>query len=129
MALGMTRGGTWLRYGVVSVLLISVHLVSLWFYSSEAHQGPANVPLRAFPEDVDLFYILTFAPTIIGLKYLAYDVAVRAFTKGYRTRPLMLCFIVGYAAAFAYDGACLVAASNPSQIPASPSSAYSCIVR
>lgn len=113
MALGMTRGGTALRYGLVSVLLISVHLIALWYYSSGVYRGRANVPLRAFPEDVDFFFVLTFAPTLIGLKYMAYDIAVRAFTKGYRTRSLMLCFLAGYAAALVYDVACLVAASKP----------------
>lgn len=109
----MTRGGTALRYGVVSVLLICVHLVALWYYSSGVFRGQANVPLRAFPEDVDFFFVLTFAPTIIGLKYLAYDVAVKAFIKTYRTRSLMVCFVAGYAAALAYDVACLVAVSKP----------------
>lgn len=109
----MTRGGTALRYGLASVLLISVHLIALWYYSSGVYRGRGNVPLGAFPEDVDFFFVLTFAPTLIGLKYLPYDVAVRAFTKGYRTRSLMLCFIAGYAAALAYDVACPVAASKP----------------
>lgn len=59
------------------------------------------------------FYVLTFAPTIIGLKYQGYDVAVRAFTKGYRTRSLIACLIAGYAAAVAFDVACLVASSQP----------------
>ncbi|WP_455833551.1 hypothetical protein [Pseudarthrobacter siccitolerans] len=113
MALGMTRRGTALRYGVVSVLLITVQLVTMWFYSSEVYRGQANVPLRAFPGDVDFFFVLTFAPTIVGLKYLAYDVAVRAFTKDYRKRSLILCFVAGYAAALAYDVACLVAVSKP----------------
>ena len=109
----MTRGGTALRYGVVSVLLIAVQVFSLWFHSAGAYQGKSNVPLSDFPEDLDLFFVLTFAPTIVGLKYLLYDVAVRAFTKDYRTPALLLCFIVGYAAAFAIDAACLFAASRP----------------
>jgi hypothetical protein len=113
MAWGMTRRGTALRHGVVSVLLITVQLVTLWFHSSGVYRGQANVPLRAFPGDVDFFYVLTFAPTIVGLKYLAYDVAVRAFTKDYRKPSLMLCFIAGYVAALAYDVACLVAVSKP----------------
>lgn len=54
-----------------------------------------------------------WSPTIVGLKYLAYDVAVTAFTKDYRTPALLLCFIAGYAAAFAIDVACLFAASRP----------------
>lgn len=109
----MTRGGTALRYGVVSFLLIAVQLFSLWFHSAGVYQGKSNVPLSDFPEDVDVFFVLTFAPTIVGLKYLAYDVAVRAFTKDYRTPALLLCFIAGYAAAFAIDVACLFAASRP----------------
>lgn len=113
MALGMTRSGTALRYGAVSILLITVQLASLWFHSTGIYQGQANVPLRRFPEDVDFFYILTFPPTFVGLKYVAYDVAVRALTKGYRTRALILCFIAGYAAALTYDVACLFAASKP----------------
>lgn len=35
----------------------------------------------------------------IGLKYLVYDFAVRAFTKSYKTPALLVCFFVGYAAA------------------------------
>jgi hypothetical protein len=113
MDLGMTRGGALLRYGAVSLLLIGVHLGSLWFYSNGIYQGDANVPLFKFPEEVDFVYILTFTPTIIGLKYLAYDFAVRAFTKGHRPRALLLCFVAGYAGALAMDVACLVAASKP----------------
>ncbi|WP_258805086.1 hypothetical protein [Pseudarthrobacter sp. NS4] len=109
----MTRGGTLLRYAVVSVLLIAAQLVSLWFHSAGVYQGKANVPLREFPGDVDVFFVLTFAPTIVGLKYLVYDVAVRAFTKDYRTPALLLCFVAGYAAALAFDVACLFAASKP----------------
>lgn len=113
MAFGMTRGGTALRYALVSVLLIAAQLGSMWFHSAGVYQGNANVPLRDFPQDVDFFFVLTFAPTIIGLKYLAYDSAVRAFTKDYRTPALLLCFGAGYAATFAMDVACLFAASRP----------------
>ncbi|MEV8083523.1 hypothetical protein [Pseudarthrobacter oxydans] len=113
MALGMTRGGTALRYAAVSVLLIAAQVGSMWFHSAGVYQGDANVPLRKFPEDLDVFFVLTFAPTIVGLKYLAYDAAVRAFTKDYRTPALLLCFGAGYAAAFAMDVACLFAASRP----------------
>lgn len=109
----MTRGGTVLRYGVVSVLLIAVQVYSLWFHSAGVYQGNHNVALREFPEDVDVFFVLTFAPTIVGLKYLAYDAAVRAFLKDYRTPALFLCFIAGYAVALAIDVACLFAASKP----------------
>ncbi|MFJ6272346.1 hypothetical protein ACIQG8_20430 [Pseudarthrobacter oxydans] len=109
----MTRGGTALRYAVVSVLLIAAQVGSMWFHSAGVYQGDANVPLRKFPEDLDAFFVLTFAPTIVGLKYLAYDAAVRAFTKDYRTPALLLCFGAGYAAAIAMDVACLFAASRP----------------
>jgi len=109
----MTRGGAALRYGVASVLLIAAQLGSMWFHSAGVYQGDANVPLVRFPQDVDFFYVLTFAPTVIGIKYLAYDFAVRAFTKNYGTRPLSICFFAGYSAALAMDVACLFAASRP----------------
>lgn len=38
----------------------------------------ANVPLSEFPEDVDFVFVLTFAATVFGLKYLIYELAVRA---------------------------------------------------
>ncbi|WP_223984734.1 hypothetical protein [Arthrobacter sp. NicSoilB8] len=113
MAIGMTRGGTVLRDGAAAVLLVAAQLAGFWFHSAGIYQGTANVPLAEFPEDVDVFYVLTFAPTIIGLKYLAYDFAVREFTKTYRTPALLLCFFVGYAAALAIDVACLFSASRP----------------
>lgn len=113
MALGMTRAGTALRYGMVSALLVGIQLYSLWFHSAGVYQGNANVPLSDFPEDVDVVFVLTFVPTVVGLKYLAYDAAVRAFTKDYRTPALVVCFIAGYAAALASDAACLFAASRP----------------
>ena len=75
--------------------------------------GPSKRPAQGLSWGRGLFYVLTFAPTIVGLKYLAYDVAVRAFTKDYRKRSLMLCFVAGYVAALAYDVACLVAVSKP----------------
>ena len=113
MTRGMTRGGAALRYGLASVLLIAAQLVSLWFHSAGVYEGRANVPLREFPEDVDFFFVFTFPPTLVGLKYLIYDVAVRAFTKDYRSPALFLCFVVGYAAALAIDLACVFAASKP----------------
>lgn len=113
MATGMTRGGAALRYALASVLLIAAQLGSMWFHSAGVYQGDANVPLVRFPQDVDFFYVLTFAPSIIGLKYLAYDFAVRAFTKNYGTRALSICFFAGYSAALAMDVACLFAASRP----------------
>ena len=113
MATGMTRGGAALRYALASVLLVAAQLGSMWFHSSGVYRGDANVPLLRFPQDVDFFYVLTFTPTIIGLKYLAYDFAVKAFTKTYRTRGLRICFVAAYAAALAIDVACLFAASRP----------------
>jgi hypothetical protein len=113
MATGMTRGGAFLRYGAAAVLLVAVQLTGSWFHSAGIYHGNANVPLAEFPEDVDIFFVLTFAPTIIGLKYLVYDFAVRAFTKTYRTPALLLCFFLGYAAALAIDVVCLFSASKP----------------
>ena len=109
----MTRAGAALRFGAVAILLVAAHLAGLWFHSAGVYRGDANVPLFRFPQDVDFFYVLTFPPTIIGLKYLAYDFAVRAFTKTYRTRALRICFFAGYVAALAIDVACLFAASKP----------------
>lgn len=111
--MGMTRRGTWLRYGLLSVLLIGIHLVIAWYFSDGVYQGGANVPLRKFPEDVDVFFVLTFTPTFIGLKFLWYDSAVRSFTKGYRPPAVMVVFIAGYVVALAIDVACLIAASKP----------------
>lgn len=113
MAWGMTRRGTWLRYGLLSALLIGIHLGTLWFFSDGVYHGGANVPLRRFPEDVDVFFILTFTPTFIGLKFLAYDSAVRAITKGYTPAALMVVFIAGYVVALAMDVAGLIASSKP----------------
>lgn len=113
MATGMTRGGALLRYGAAAVVLIAAELAGSWFHSAGMYRGAANIPLAEFPEDVDVLSVLTFAPTIVGLKYLAYDFAVQAFTKTYRTLPLLLCFFAGYAAALAIDAACLFSASTP----------------
>jgi hypothetical protein len=111
--MGMTRRGTWLRYGLLSALLIGVHLGTLWFFSEGVYQGGANVPLLSFPEDVDVLFVLTFTPTLIGLKFLWYDSAVRAITKGYTPTAVMVVFIGGYLVALAIDLACLIAASKP----------------
>ncbi|MBT2568653.1 hypothetical protein J7I84_19610 [Arthrobacter sp. ISL-85] len=86
---------------------------SLWFFSEGVYQGRANVPLFKFPEKVDVFFLLTFTPTFIGLKYLAYDSAVRALSGNYRPPALIVCFIAGYLVALAIDIACLIAASKP----------------
>jgi hypothetical protein len=109
----MTRGGAIGRYCMVSILLIAVQLASLWFHSAGVYQGGANVPLNEFPEDVDVFYILTFAPTIVGLKYLLYDFAVRALTQNYRTPALRFFFFAGYAGALMFDMMCLFSSSKP----------------
>lgn len=111
--MGMTRRGTWLRYGLVSVLLIGIRLGSQWFFSDGVYQGRANVPLLKFPAEVDVVFLLTFTPSFIGLKYLAYDSAVRALTKHSRPPVLIACFIAGYLVTLAMDIACLIAASKP----------------
>lgn len=113
MAKAMTRGGAIVRYCVTSILLIGVQLSSLWFHSAGVYQGGANVPLIEFPEDVDVFFLLTFAPTIVGLKYLLYDFAVRAFTQTYMPLALRLCFFAGYAGALLFDMMCLISSSKP----------------
>ena len=111
--MGMTRRGTWLRYGLLSALLIGIHLGTLWFFSEGVYQGQSNVPLITFPQDVDVFFVLTFTPTLIGLKYLVYDSAVRAMTKSYRPPALVVVFAAGYAVALAMDIAGLVASLRP----------------
>ncbi len=111
--MGMTRRGTWLRYGLLSVLLIGIQLSTQWYFSEGVYQGGANVPLRKFPQDVDVFFVLTFTPTLIGLKFVAYQSAVRSFTKGYRPPGVIIVFIAGYVVALAMDIACLIAASKP----------------
>lgn len=112
-AMGMTRRGTWLRYGLLSALLIGIHLGTRWFFSEGVYQGAANVPLRRFPDNVHIVDLLTFTPIFIGLKFVAYDSAVRAFTKGYRPPAVMVIFVAGYVMALAMDIACLIAASRP----------------
>ncbi|MGN7150341.1 hypothetical protein ACTHQ6_15260 [Arthrobacter sp. SAFR-179] len=113
MAIGMTRRGTWLRYGLLSALLVAIHLGTQWYFSEGVYEGRANVPLRKFPENVSVLDLLTFTPIFIGLKFLAYDSAVRSFTKGYRPPALMVIFIAGYVVALAMDIACLTAAAKP----------------
>lgn len=110
---GMTVRGGVLRYCVAVALVIGVQLASLWAYSSGIYQGQANVPLRKFPEDVDFFFVVTFAPTFIGLKYLVYEFAVRAFTRASGTLATWLCFYAGYAVALAADMMSVFSSSKP----------------
>lgn len=109
----MTRRGTWLRYGLVSALLIVIQVGSMWFFSEGVYRGKANVPLIKFPQDVDVFFILTFTPSLIGLKYLVYDSAVRAATKNSKPPAVMVVFAAGYVVALAMDVAALIASSKP----------------
>lgn len=88
-------GGLALRYWAVVILAAATHLAGLWFHSSGIYQGPANVPLSQFPENVDFVFVLTFAATMIGLKYVVYELAVRAFTGNYKTPAIRLCFYAG----------------------------------
>jgi len=111
--MGMTPHGTWLRFGLVSALLIAIHVGSFWFFSEGVYQGNTSVPLRRFPEDVSIWDVLTFTPIFIGLKFLAYDSAVRTITKDYRPAALTVVFIAGYVVALAMDIACLIAAAKP----------------
>ena len=111
--MGMTRRGMWLRYGLVSALLIGIHVGSLWFFSEGVYQGKSNVPLTKFPQEVDVVFVLTFTPTLIGFKYLVYDSAVRTATRGYRPPALMVVFAAGYVVALAMDIAGLVASLKP----------------
>lgn len=113
MAIGMTRGGGVLRYCAVVILMTATQLAGLWFHSSGVCQGSANVPLSEFPEDVDFVFVLTFAATMIGLKYLVYELAVRAFTGNSRTPAIRLWFNAGYAAALVIDMASVFSSSKP----------------
>lgn len=113
MAIRRTMGGLALRYWAVVILAAATHLAGLWFHSSGIYQGPANVPLSQFPENVDFVFVLTFAATMIGLKYVVYELAVRAFTGNYKTPAIRLCFYAGYAAALAIDMASIFSSSKP----------------
>ena len=79
---------------------------------SAIYQGAANVPLSGFPEDVDFVCVLTFAATVIGLKYLVYEVPLKAFTGTYRNRASWPCYYTGYAAALILDMASIFAGSK-----------------
>jgi hypothetical protein len=109
----MTVRGRMLRYCAAVALVIGAQLAGFWFHSSGVYPGRSNVPLRQFPQDVDLFFVLTFAPTIIGLKYLVYEFAVRAFTGKSGTRATGICFYAGYAIALAIDMMSIFSASKP----------------
>ncbi|MDR7082435.1 hypothetical protein J2X01_001724 [Arthrobacter ginsengisoli] len=54
MAIQRTMGGRALRYCAVVILLAATQLAGFWFHSAGVYQGPANVPLSEFPEDVAL---------------------------------------------------------------------------
>lgn len=75
--------------------------------------GARDLPLREFPEDVDFVFVLTFAATMIGPKYLVYELAVRASTGNYRTPAMRLCFYAGYASALVIDMASVFSSSKP----------------
>lgn len=102
-----------LRYCAVVVLMAVTQLVGFWFHSAGVYQGVANVPLSEFPEEVDFVFVLTFAATVLGLKYLVYEFAVRAFTGNYRNPVIRLCYYTGYTAALMIDMASIFSASKP----------------
>lgn len=110
---GMTVRGGVLRYCVAVALVIGVQLAGFWSHASGIYQGQANVPLSRFPEDVDVFFVVTFAPTFIGLKYLIYEFAVRAFTRTTDTVATRFCFYAGYAVALAADMMSVFSSSKP----------------
>jgi hypothetical protein len=109
----MTVRGEVLRYCAAVILLIRAQLAGFWSHSSGVYQGQSNVPLSRFPEDLDFFFVLTFAPTIIGFKYLVYEFAVRAFTGTTRSLAPRVCFYAGYAIALAIDMMSVFSASKP----------------
>ncbi|MDI3211960.1 hypothetical protein [Arthrobacter sp. AL12] len=94
MALQGTKGTVALRYCAVVILMAVTQLAGFWFHSGDVYQGVANVPLSEFPEDVDFVFVLTFAATVFGLKYLIYELA-------------------GYATALMIDMASIFSASKP----------------
>ncbi|MDZ4092951.1 MAG: hypothetical protein U1D68_17290 [Arthrobacter sp.] len=103
MAIQRTKGVVALRYCAVVVLMAVTQLVGFWFHSAGVYQGVANVPLSEFPEEVDFVFVLTFAATVLGLKYLVYEFAVKAFTGNYRNPVIRLCYYTGYTAALMID--------------------------
>lgn len=107
------KAGLALRYALVVVLAASTQLASLWFHSSGVYRGPANNPLRQFPGDVDFFFIITFAATVIAPKYVLYELAVRAFIGTYKSRAIRLIFYAGYTAALGLDMAAIFSAAKP----------------
>lgn len=113
MAIRMDMGAVALRYGAVVILAAATHLAGLWFHSSGIYQGPANVPLSQFPENVDFAFALTFAATMIGIKYVVYQLAVRAFTGSYKSPAIGLCFYAGFAAALVIDMVSIFSSSKP----------------
>jgi hypothetical protein len=113
MAIGMTKHGAALRYCAAVVVISATDLVARWFYSSGVYQNSSNLPLRDFPQDVDFFFVLTFAATLIGLKYLIYDLSVRAFTRRYRSPAILVWVYAGYLAALSLDMAAVFFSSTP----------------
>ena len=113
MAIGMTKRGAALRYCAAVVVISATDLVARWFYSSGVYQDSSNLPLRNFPQDVDFFFVLTFAATLIGLKYLIYDLSVRALTRHYRSPAILVWVYAGYLAALSLDMAAVFFSSTP----------------
>lgn len=113
MAIQRKKGVVALRYCAVVILMAATQLAGFWFHSAGVYQGGANVPLSEFPEDVDFVFVLTFAATVFGLKYLVYELAVRAFTGNHRTPAIRLCFYAGYATALMIDMVSIFSASKP----------------
>ncbi|MHA7262231.1 hypothetical protein ACX80W_03390 [Arthrobacter sp. TMN-37] len=113
MAVRRTMGGVALRYCAVLVLAAAAHLAGLWFHSSGVYHGPANVPLTQFPEDADFGFVLTFAASIIGLKYVVYELIARTFSRNFESRAARACFYAGYVVALMIDLASLFSSSEP----------------
>ena len=113
MAIQRTKGVVALRYCAVVILMAVTQLGGFWFHSAGVYQGVANVPLSEFPEDVDFVFVLTLAATVIGLKYLVYEFAVRAFTGDYTNPVIRLCFYACYSTALVIDMVSIFSASKP----------------
>ncbi|TDK27972.1 hypothetical protein E2F48_02370 [Arthrobacter crusticola] len=95
------------------ILAAVAHLAGFWFHSAGVYEGPANVQIRKFPEDVDFLFVGTFAASIIGLKYVVYEFTARAFGRSRGSRATRVCFYTGYVIALAIDMASLFLSSEP----------------